>query len=193
MANRTCSIEGCEKPHSARGFCSMHYKRWRRGTDLNRPMRTAKGTCSIEGCEQKHYGRGWCAMHYGRWRYERERLNRPPAPIRVRTPLVERFWPRVNRDGPVPSHRPDLGPCWIWTGGVGSHGYGALAKSALAHRFSWELHNGPIPSETPCVLHHCDTRRCVRPDHLFLGTRADNTADMISKGRHRNKYSGKIA
>ena len=51
-----------------------------------------------------------------------------------------------------------------------------------AHRVSWELHYGPIPAGRQ-VLHHCDTTQCVRPAHLFLGTQADNVADMIRKGR----------
>lgn len=81
----------------------------------------------------------------------------------------------------------EVGECLIWTGSVKPVGYGQIrhgAKTLYTHRVSWELHFGPVP-EGMCVLHHCDVRRCVRPEHLFLGTKADNTADMMAKGRHR--------
>lgn len=76
--------------------------------------------------------------------------------------------------------------CWTWSKSVDEDGYGRFAldgKSQKAHRVAWELVNGPVP-DGMCVLHKCDIRHCVNPDHLFLGTKKDNTTDMLNKGRH---------
>ena len=89
---------------------------------------------------------------------------------------VQRFWRKVRTsDG-----------CWEWTAGTTS-GYGLMyihGRPVKAHRLSWMLHNGPIPDGL-FVCHHCDTPRCIRPDHLFLGTAADNCHDRDRKGRFK--------
>ena len=90
----------------------------------------------------------------------------------------DRFWSFVNKtDG-----------CWLWTGSTNRKGYGQMSQGRRglrplhAHRLSWMIHFGEISSGM-CVLHRCDNPPCVRPDHLFLGTIADNDADRDAKGR----------
>lgn len=83
-----------------------------------------------------------------------------------------RFWTYVKKTK----------TCWLWTGAVSKAGYGNFDANIRAHRFSWQLHFGPIP-EGLCVLHKCDVPGCVRPDHLFLGTNKDNSQDAVRKGR----------
>jgi len=75
--------------------------------------------------------------------------------------------------------------CWNWLACILPSGYGQFylnGKHYAAHRASWELYNGVIPDKL-FVLHKCDNRRCVNPEHLFLGTTTDNMRDMVKKGR----------
>lgn len=81
--------------------------------------------------------------------------------------------------------------CWIWTGCYARRGYGVIGfgkKKFRAHRYSWELNRGPIPTGMH-VLHKCDCPPCINPDHLFLGTQLDNNADMDAKGRRGHKLT----
>lgn len=90
--------------------------------------------------------------------------------------------------------------CWLWFGGKNEKGYGIFfikrskrtgkTTFSKSHRFSWERHYKRKAGKK-CVLHKCDVAQCVRPSHLFLGTRLDNNRDMIRKGRYVNGNKGK--
>lgn len=136
---RACSVDGCVKPVRSRGWCGMHYERWRRGLDVGGPD---------------------------------ELLDRRPA--------VERLWTDRRLEG----------DCLVYTGGHvnGRSGHRMVwdrdaGRYRIAHRVLWEHLHGPIP-EGLVVRHSCDNPPCVNPDHLLLGTVADNNRDRDERGRH---------
>lgn len=102
-------------------------------------------------------------------------------PKGTRIPIAQRFWAKVDKRAPD--------ECWEWTGARFQSGYGSILRGgrgsgcARAHRVSYEMNVGPVPSGMH-VLHRCDNPRCVNPGHLWLGTHADNMADRRAKGRY---------
>lgn len=92
---------------------------------------------------------------------------------------VERFWEKVKKKSD--------NECWLWEGPFNKSGYGIVwagGNVTTAHRVSYELVHGPIGiTYNVCILHTCDNPPCCNPNHLFEGTRKDNVADMVKKGR----------
>lgn len=89
---------------------------------------------------------------------------------------IGRFWSYVLKSS----------GCWVWTRRCNSDGYGMFDHGS-AHRFSWVLHNGPVPQGL-CVLHHCDNPPCVKPDHLYCGTKKQNYKDMVQRRRAATEF-----
>lgn len=132
-----------------------------------------KRICSIDGCSDPHKGHGLCNRHL-------LRLRRTGTTDDWQQTQEQRFWAKVAKGGPD--------ECWLWTAATNEHGYGVMrpqgrrsGPTVKAHRVSVAL-DGRDPVGQ-CVLHICDNPPCVNPSHLVVGTKRDNTQDMITKQR----------
>lgn len=131
----------------------------------------AQRTCTVEGCDRPVVARGWCGKHYQRARAAG--VPRLPLPT-----VTERFWSRVDKNGPVPEYAPHLGNCWLWTGATSSWGYGQIYLDGVlihTHRWAWIDANGPVPAGLE-LDHLCRVHACLRPSHLEPVTHQENVA-----------------
>lgn len=146
----------------------------------------ARSICTVDACTDYVVGRGWCRKHYLRWYKTGDHLV-----VRV----ARRGGSRLHEPGEIPHVTPLDTPCREWCGYRTTGGYGVVqrhGRKMRVHRRVWEMVYGPIPAGL-VVLHLCDNPACFRLDHLRLGTKKDNTRDMVAKGRSRNSHTGKLA
>jgi hypothetical protein len=130
----------------------------------------------------------------GKGKYCSRLCSGKASALRPRRPVADRFWEKVDKNGPIPPHRPELGPCWLWTGARLPDGRGQFhlnGRTEFASVVAYLLTYGPLLPEKPWVLHHCDGGRlcCVCPGHLFAGTHTDNMRDMAAKGRQGTNWT----
>lgn len=153
----------------------------------------AKATCIIDGCDKpiRVKSRGWCWMHYGRW-------YRNGDPLLLLRATEERFWSKVNKNGPVPEYKPELGPCWLWTRALDKDGYGRFTyegRPGRAYRVAYQIFVGPIPDGLQ-IDHLCQVHACVKavadehgPAHLEPVTQLVNVlrSEITMAGRNARK------
>lgn len=176
----TCSIDDCARPVMKKGFCSPHYYRQYRAAKKGLPyppppVPPKPEFCSVEGCDNPPRPAGMCWKHYAN---KRRHGDPRPRPDRTVNEVIDDWGWDVTEAG-----------CWEWRGPKNTRGYGHLsvtrsgAVNKQVHRLMYERHHGPIP-EGHVIRHKCDNPPCSNPDHLETGTHADNSRDMVERGRH---------
>jgi len=144
-------------------------------------------TCTVNSCNNKHKAKGFCPTHYARFRSHGD-----PTIVTARYKFINPKIPTMKEHFESKFIKRDTNKCWLWTGAKDKNGYGDFNlhltnetnkyKKVKAHRYSYELYMGKFKNSF-LVCHSCDTPSCVNPNHLFLGTAADNASDMVKKKR----------
>jgi len=172
---KACAVNDCIRKYAAKGYCHFHYNRVKRHGDPFVCLKQRNRLCAIVSCEKKHEGHGLCNTHNSRNKIHGDALKKFARSMTAK----ERLLSSVNTIDP--------NSCWEWLKRINLGGYGSIGingKTCLAHRISYEIFKDKIP-DNMLVCHSCDNRKCINPDHLFLGTYKDNCQDMIKKGRNR--------
>ena len=192
MASKACSIEGCANTGKMRrGWCNMHYSRWRThgDPDYTRPVRG----CAVEECGRPHDSHGYCASHA--WRFKKHGDPRTDIPLRTLGDPEATFGRKATPQG----------DCLVWTGALSAAGYGQIGVAGrveYAHRYAWERAHGEIPGGIE-IDHACHNRACVRVEHLRAATRQENARNLrgsnvgrdLPRGvsRYRGKYRARVS
>lgn len=167
----------CANQSMARGLCGKHYQRARSSGQMppKKPLPNFGKLCARDGCEKPAIRHQLCNRHSALARSGKEFSTRE---LSVPEFFLLRGW-NVTDSG-----------CWEYRGArlaLQAGGYGIVRRGYRAHRVSYEHFIGPIP-EGMMVLHSCDNPPCVNPQHLRIGTAADNMADALARGRARGQY-----
>lgn len=166
----SCNVPNCEKVPKARGFCASHYYSARARSEFS-----DFPECSTLSCENKVYAKNMCSGCYTRFQKWGSPELRRPVGLSVYERLMFYGW-IVTDTG-----------CWEFSGPRNPGGYGLLedrpGRKLGTHRIAYETWVGPIP-EGHVVRHKCDNPPCINPEHLEVGTHADNMADMRLRKRH---------
>lgn len=184
MPKRTCSVEGCERPGHAKGYCRTHYTRWSKTGDPGPAYITPKrvgATCSFPGCGRKHGCHGLCNMHY-----KRKKRGLPLTNTPIRKTYGMDIGQRLN------AMSKDDGECRIWTAALYPSGYGLISyngRNRLAHRVVFELEIGEIPSGMQ-IDHICGRRKCIKASHLRLATPQQNAAYKLNRSKNSTGFRG---
>lgn len=218
MVDRTCSVDGCERPIRTRGMCSMHYQRFTRLGSAELPVRD--DTCCIDGCDGRKHGRGMCQKHYLRRKHHgstddqlllrRAQLqaavcsvpqcNRTPKSLAVG--LCTKHYQRMRANGTTDARRrPSVKDrflakvqktetCWLWTAGRDAHGYGQMGIGRKVFYAHRLAYELLVGEISPGYLidHICHNIICVNPDHLRLATNKQNQEHL--KGARGNSKTG---